>query len=53
MLIFHEVLHFQYPDNFFTFDGAGWYDADLVHYAYECKLIKRKTYYYNINLARF
>ncbi len=26
-------------DNFFPFKGAGWYDANLVYYAYECKLI--------------
>ncbi len=24
-------------DNFFPFMGAGWYDADLVHYAIQCK----------------
>ena len=30
-------------DNFFPFKGAGWYDADLVYYAYECKLIKKKN----------
>ena len=30
-------------DNFFPFKGAGWYDADLVYYAYECKLIKNKN----------
>ncbi len=26
-------------DYFFPFKGAGWYDADLVYCAYECKLI--------------
>ena len=40
-------------DNFFLFKGAGWYDADLVYYAYERKLIKRKIYYYNINQVLF
>ena len=30
-------------DNFFPFKGAGWYDADLVYYAHECKLIKKKN----------
>ena len=30
-------------DNFFPFKGAGWYDADLVYYAYQCKLIKKKN----------
>ncbi len=30
-------------DNFFPFKGAGWYDADLVYYAHECKLIKNKN----------
>ncbi len=30
-------------DNFFPFKGAGWYDADLVFYAYECKLIRKKN----------
>ncbi len=29
-------------DNFFPFKEAGWYDADLVYYACECKLIKLK-----------
>ena len=28
-------------DIFFPFKGAGWYDADLVYYACECKLIKK------------
>jgi hypothetical protein len=26
-------------NNFFPFKGAGWYDADLVYYACECKII--------------
>jgi hypothetical protein len=30
-------------DNFFPFKGAGWYDADLVYYAIECKLIEKKN----------
>jgi hypothetical protein len=30
-------------DNFFSFKGARWYDADLVFYACECKLIKTKN----------
>jgi hypothetical protein len=30
-------------DNFFPFKGAGWYDADLVYYAFQCKLIKKKN----------
>jgi len=30
-------------DNFFPFKGAGWYDADLVNYAYDCKIIKKKN----------
>jgi hypothetical protein len=30
-------------DNLFPFKGAGWYDADLVHYAIQCKLIKKKN----------
>ncbi len=29
-------------DHFFPCKGAGWYDADLVYYAYECKLIEQK-----------
>ena len=30
-------------DDFFPFKGAGWYDADLVHYAIQYKLIKKKN----------
>ena len=30
-------------NNFFPFKGAGWYDADLVYYACECKLISKKN----------
>ena len=30
-------------DNFFPFKGAGWYDADLVYYAYKCKIIKKSN----------
>ena len=30
-------------DNFFPFKGSGWYDADLVYYAYKCKLIKKRN----------
>jgi hypothetical protein len=30
-------------DHFFPFKGAGWYDADLVYYAFQCKLIKKKN----------
>ena len=30
-------------NNFFPFKGAGWYDADLVYYAYTCKLIKKRN----------
>ncbi len=30
-------------DNFFPFNGAGWYDEDLVHYAIQCKLIKKSN----------
>jgi hypothetical protein len=30
-------------DNFFPFKGAGWYDADLVYYAIQCKLIKKSN----------
>ncbi len=35
---------FYYIDTefFFPFKGAGWYDADLVFYAYECKLSKKE-----------
>jgi hypothetical protein len=45
--------YFIDTDNFFPFKGTGWYDADLVYYAYECKLIKRKIHYYNINQLLF
>ncbi len=30
-------------DNFFPFKGAGWYDADLVFYAYKCKIILKSN----------
>jgi hypothetical protein len=30
-------------DIFFPFKGPGWYDADLVYYAFQCKLIKNKN----------
>jgi hypothetical protein len=30
-------------NNYFPFKGAGWYDADLVNYAYDCKIIKKKN----------
>jgi hypothetical protein len=30
-------------DNFFPFKVARWYDADLVYYACECKLINKKN----------
>ncbi len=31
-------------DNFFPFKGSGWYDADLVYYAYKYNIIKRVKY---------
>ncbi len=34
---------FYYIDTDIFFPFNGWYDADLVYYAYECKLIKKKT----------
>ena len=41
-------------DNYFPFKGAGWYDADLVYYAYEYKIIKesdiKKQYKSNLVL---
>ena len=40
-------------DNFFPFKGAGWYDADLVYYAYKCKIIKKSNILNNIKLAPF
>ena len=30
-------------NNFFPFKGAGWYDADLVYHAIQCKLIKKSN----------
>ncbi len=30
-------------DNSYPFKGAGWYDADLVYDACECKLIEKKN----------
>ncbi len=30
-------------NNVFPFKGAGWYDADLVNYACECKIFKEKN----------
>ena len=30
-------------DHFFPYKGAGWFDADLVYYAFQCKLIKKKN----------
>jgi hypothetical protein len=30
-------------NNFFPFKGAGWYDADLVYYGCECKIITNKN----------
>ncbi len=44
--------HYIDTDIFFPLKGAGWYDADLVYYACEFKLIKRKLYYYNIDLVK-
>lgn len=35
-------------NNFFPFQGAGWYDADLVYSACPCNRFKRIIYYYNI-----
>ena len=29
--------------NYFPFKGAGWYDADLVYYACQCKMIKKNN----------
>ncbi len=36
-------LKLAFTDTFFPFKGAGWHDADLGFYAYECKLIKKKN----------
>jgi hypothetical protein len=37
------VFYYINTDNFFSFKGADWYDADLVYYAYECKIVKKKN----------
>jgi hypothetical protein len=31
-------------ENFFPLKGAGWYDADLVYYAFQCKLMEKEEY---------
>ena len=49
----HHILSNVNTNNFFPFKGAGWYDADLVLYACECKINEKKIYYYNINQAIF